>query len=70
MPVLRPREVVRKLQKLGFVKHHQVGSHLTLKHPATGRRAVVPLHLKDLKKGTLAGLLREAQVEKNEFLAV
>lgn len=68
LPSLKPREVVKKLAKLGFINHHQVGSHLTMKHPFTGRRAVVPLHLKDIKKGTLLSLLREAGIEKDTFI--
>ena len=70
LPSYRPREVVKKLQKLGFIKHHQVGSHLTLKHPVSNKRAVVPMHLRDLKKGTLLGMLREADVDRDEFIAV
>lgn len=68
LPSLKPREVVKKLQKLGFEKHHQVGSHLTLRHPETKKRAVVPMHLKDIKKGTLLSLLKEAGIEKETFL--
>ncbi len=68
LPSLKPRQVVKKLKKLGFIEHHQVGSHLTMKHPVTGHRAVIPLHLKDIKKGTLLGLLREAGIEKDQFI--
>lgn len=68
LPSLKPREVVKKLKKLGFVEHHQVGSHLTLKLPETKLRAVVPMHLKDIKKGTLLSLLREAGIDKEDFL--
>jgi len=67
-PSLKPREVVKKFKKLGFVEHHQVGSHLTMKHPKTKQRAVIPLHLKDIKKGTLLAILRETGVEKEDFL--
>ena len=70
LPSYKPREVVKKLIKLGFIKHHQVGSHLTMKHPETKRRAVVPMHLKDIKKGTLLSLLRESGVEREEFMKV
>ena len=55
LPSLKPRQVVKKLKKLGFIEHHQVGSHLTMKHPVTGHRAVIPLHLKDIKKGLDTG---------------
>lgn len=68
LPVLKPRKIVQKLTKLGFIKHHQVGSHLTMKHPSTHRRAVIPMHLTDLKKGTLAAILREAEIDRDEFI--
>ncbi|MEK7577715.1 MAG: type II toxin-antitoxin system HicA family toxin [Patescibacteria group bacterium] len=60
--------MVKKLKKLGFVTHHQVGSHLTMKHPIHQTRAVIPIHLKDLKKGTLLAILRESGIEKEEFV--
>lgn len=68
LPSLKPRELVQKLKKLGFVSHHQVGSHLTMKHEGSNRRAVVPMHLSDIKKGTLAAILREAQIDRNDLL--
>ena len=68
LPSLKPREVVKKLKKLGFIKHHQVGSHLTMKHPETKQRAVIPMHLKDVKRGTLASILREAGIDRELFL--
>ena len=69
LPVLTPRKVVQKLEKLGFVKDHSSGSHVVLLHPS-GRRAVVPFHVKDLKKGTLLAILREARISRNEFINV
>lgn len=68
LPALKPRDVVEKFKRLGFVEHHQVGSHLTLKHPDTQHRAVVPMHLRDIKKGTMSSILREAGVEKEDFV--
>jgi predicted RNA binding protein YcfA (HicA-like mRNA interferase family) len=66
LPSLKPKEVVKKLRKLGFIEHHQVSSHLTMKHP-TGRRAVIPMHLKDIPKGTLNSLLKEAGISREEI---
>ena len=63
---LKPRELIKKLNKLGFIKHHQEGSHLTMKHPS-GRRAVIAMHTKDIKKGTLNSLLNEAGVSREEI---
>lgn len=68
LPSLRPREIVKRLKKLGFIEHHQVGSHLTMKNLSNGKRAVVAMHLKDIKKGTLAAILREADVDREKFL--
>lgn len=70
LPSLTPRKIVQKLKRLGFIDHHQVGSHVTMKHNKTGRRAVVPMHLRDIKKGTLSAILREAQIDRDEFLDV
>ncbi len=69
LPSYKPRDVVKKLEKLGFIKHHQVGSHLTMRHPTTYQRAVIPLHLKDIAKGTLLSLLREAGIDRDTFIA-
>ena len=43
VPVLKPREVVALLQRLGFVEVRQRGSHKQLKHP-DGRVTTVPVH--------------------------
>lgn len=70
LPSQKPRQVVKKFKKLGFIEHHQVGSHLTMKHPATKKRVVIPMHLKDIKKGTLLSILREAGIDKEDFIAL
>lgn len=68
LPILKPKELVRKLQKIGFVKDHTTGSHLVMYHPGTRRRAVVPIHLKDIPKGTLSAILREAGMKREEIM--
>lgn len=70
LPSLKPREVVKKFKNLGFVEHHQAGSHLVMKQRTTGRRAVIPMHAKDMPLGTLNAILREAGIDRNEFLRV
>ena len=61
LPVVSGPEAIRALQRAGFVVDHQTGSHVTLIHPETGRRAVVPRHGgRDLKAGTLRAILRDA----------
>ncbi|MGB8985690.1 MAG: type II toxin-antitoxin system HicA family toxin [Candidatus Sulfotelmatobacter sp.] len=60
LPALKPRQVIHFLEQSGFVLDHSSGSHFVFYHPATRRRAVVPNHNRDLPKGTLMSLLREA----------
>lgn len=68
LPILKPKELIKKLQRLGFVKDHTTGSHLVMYHLETRRRAVVPIHLKDILKGTLSAILREAGIKKEEII--
>lgn len=70
LPSLKPRDVVKKLIKLGFIEHHQIGSHLTMKNPETNNRAVIPMHLKDIKKGTLSAIIRESGIDRDEFIGI
>jgi predicted RNA binding protein YcfA (HicA-like mRNA interferase family) len=61
-------EAIRALEKLGFTKIRQRGSHVVLRKetPEGIIGCVVPLH-KELAIGTLRGILRQAQVSPNEF---
>ena len=50
---MKPEEMVKILQKQGFVKVSQKGSHLKLKNPITNRQTTVPIHKgKELDKST------------------
>jgi len=68
LPILKPKKIIQKLKKLGFVEDHITGSHIILYHPQTKKRAVVPYHLKDLPSGTLISLLKEAGISKEKFI--
>jgi predicted RNA binding protein YcfA (HicA-like mRNA interferase family) len=65
LPHLSGREIIRALERMGFEAVRQSGSHVVMR--CGGRGCVVPLH-KPVKVGTLAGLLRQAQVDVREFL--
>lgn len=64
LPRVSGAEVVRALERLGFVKIRQSGSHVILRREAKG--CVVPMHA-EVKVGTLAGVLRQAEVSAEEF---
>lgn len=63
----KPKEVILKFKKLGFLQDRQSGSHVILYHQKTKQRAVIPLHLKELPKDTLSAILRESKITKEEF---
>lgn len=65
--IYTPKQTIKKLKKLGFVEDRQSGSHKVFYNQVTGKRAVVPYHLKELPKGTLSSILRESGVSKEEF---
>jgi len=69
LPAVRPREVIQFLQRNGFVLDHTSGSHFVFYHPVSKRRAVVPRHNRDMPRGTLLSLLREAGFAREELIA-
>ena len=66
LPRVSGAQAVRALERLGFVKARQSGSHVVLRRGQVG--CVVPLH-SELKVGTLAGALRQAQVTTEDFIS-
>ena len=69
LPTLKTKDLIRVLQKDGFVLAHQKGSHATYKHPVTQKRVTVPIHPgKDLKRGLLRGILNDLNLTPEEFL--
>ena len=65
MPRVSGAEAIRALQRLGFEKARQNCSHVVMRRGSRG--CVVPMH-PELKTGTLAGLLRQAEVSVDEFI--
>jgi predicted RNA binding protein YcfA (HicA-like mRNA interferase family) len=56
------REIVRVLERHGFEQVRQSGSHLILRH-ADGRRVTVPIHKgKDLGRGLLSRIMKDADI--------
>ena len=65
LPVCSGRDAARAFGRLGYEVDHQTGSHIILRHP-TMRRLTVPDH-RELAKGTLRSLIREAGITKEQF---
>ncbi|MCA1667927.1 MAG: type II toxin-antitoxin system HicA family toxin [Thermomicrobia bacterium] len=71
MPELRRvsgSEAIRALERLGFARIRQRGSHVILKKQAPDGEigCVVPLH-RELAVGTLRGILKQAGVTQEQF---
>nr|VFK12279.1 MAG: Predicted RNA binding protein YcfA, dsRBD-like fold, HicA-like mRNA interferase family [Candidatus Kentron sp. LPFa] len=65
LPVVSGAEVVLALERLGFAVARQRGSHIVLRRGSSG--CVVPNH-RELKIGTLSGILKQAGVSADEFM--
>ena len=66
LPRVSGAEAVRALQRLVFEQVRQRGSHVIMRRGIKG--CVVPLHV-ELKVGTLGGILRQAEITAEEFIA-
>ena len=66
LPVLSGADIVKALERLGFTAIRQRGSHVVMRRGGAG--TVVPQH-REVKLGTLTGILRQAQVAADDFLA-
>lgn len=62
LPILKPTELVRIIERQGFVKDRQSGSHAIFVHP-DGRWTSVPIHRKTIGKGLLRKILRDIDIE-------
>ena len=61
-PILSARKLIKILERNGFIKIRQEGSHIFFKH-ANGRTTVVPNHPgKDIGKGLLRTILDETNL--------
>ena len=66
-PVLSGQEVVRALESFGWSVARQKGSHIILCRDEPFAEVVVPKH-KTLDKGTLRAIIRQVELEVDEFI--
>jgi len=70
LPIVKTRELIKVLNRLGFSLRHQVGSHAQFKH-SDGRRITVPVHLgKDFNKKILRGIIDDLNISIEEFVKI
>jgi len=70
LPVIKAKQLLKVLIKMGFCKHHQAGSHIQLKH-SDGRRTTVPYHPShEIRPGTLKAILDDIEINTDEFIRI
>ena len=68
LPVLRPKQVVAVLEKAGFKVRRQTGSHAIMYKSSIRHPISIPQHPRDLPKGTIRAIIRQAGLTVDEFL--
>ena len=66
LPVVSGKEVVRRLEKIGFQLVRREGSHMILRRESPKMTVSIPDH-KELKRGTLRTILRQIDLPIDEF---
>ena len=69
-PVVKGRQLMAVLARMGFTEYHRVGSHAQFKHP-DGRRVTIAIHAgRDFRKGTMRGILSDINLTVEDFISL
>jgi len=68
LPTVKPRNVIRVLERAGFEIDHQTGSHVVLRRGNDDSRVVVPYHNRDLGRGLTLRIIKSAGLTRDEFI--
>jgi predicted RNA binding protein YcfA (HicA-like mRNA interferase family) len=68
LPAVTPRKAIRALERCGWEFDRAKGSHQVFRHLDRRHRIVVPMHARDLAKGTLNQIIEASGVSREEFL--
>ena len=66
LPVISGADAIRAFERAGWVRRHQVGSHVTMEKEGMTPTLSIPLH-RELGRGLLRSLLRDADMTAKEF---
>lgn len=66
-PVIKPKELIKALQKKGFIVDHVSGSHYILYNPDKTLRATIAYHIKPIKRKTVMSILKSANISVDEL---
>ncbi len=69
LPILTGLEIIKTLEKNGFIVIRQKGSHVFLRQKNNNRTTVVPIHKgKDIDRSLLSKILNDAGLSIEEFI--
>ena len=67
LPQVSGDDLVRALQKRGFIVRRQQGSHIIMRRDDPFAQTVVPNH-RQIDRGTLRAILRQTEITAEELL--
>jgi predicted RNA binding protein YcfA (HicA-like mRNA interferase family) len=67
LPAVRPKQLIRVLEKKGWEQRRVRGSHHYMVHPDIQDAIPVPVHNRDIKRGLLTAILKTAGISREEF---
>jgi len=68
LPPIKPRQLIKVLEKKGCIFKRQTGSHRIFYYPKKRKIITVPIHPKDLKKGLVHSIIKELDLSIKEFI--
>jgi predicted RNA binding protein YcfA (HicA-like mRNA interferase family) len=68
LPAISAKAAIKALEKLGFKVYRQTGSHIHLGNEEINHVVTVPNH-PELAKGTLISIMKQARLDRKEFIA-
>ena len=68
LPIVKPQQLIRALERAGFQTDHQTGSHVILWRASDGCRVIVPWHSRDLGRGLTLRIIKSAGLTREQFI--
>ncbi len=65
LTALSGKEIIRLLNKFGYYKVRQCGSHIRLS--CEGKKSITVPNYREISKGLIQKILRDAEISKEEF---
>ena len=70
LPSLTPRLVLRALERAGWEIHRRRGSHVSLRKEGCPYVVTVPMHAREMPRGTLMDIIKDAGLTPEEFASL